>query len=83
MKNEKIKHKKLKSYFTEFFIRRFVPDYYDIKSENEQLKRDIYSLIRKENEIEGITAKMLWKIRLTTDELMFCDLSKDHVNHPL
>ena len=77
MKYLKSKYAQIKACFTAFVISRFAPDYEEIKAENKELKQDIYNLIRKENEIEGRTVKMHWKMAFDTEDIiMFGDATK-------
>lgn len=77
MKYLKSKYAQIKACFIAFVISRFTPDYEKIKAENKELKQDIYNLIRKENKIEGITAKMRWKMVFDTDDMIwFGDATK-------
>ena len=59
------------SRFIAFIISRFTPDYEKIKAENKELKKDIYNLVRKENEVEGISVKIRWKMLLDTDDMIW------------
>ena len=61
---------RIKTYFITFVISRFVPDYEKIKAENKELKQDIYNLIVKENEIDGIKTKIQWKIVFDIDDMI-------------
>jgi uncharacterized protein with gpF-like domain len=46
--------------------------YQKLKLENQKLKQDIFNLVRKENEIDGITTKARYSmIYDTTDLIMF------------
>ena len=77
MKYLKSKYAQIKACFIAFVISRFAPDYEKTKDENKELKQDIYNLIRKENEVEGITVKMRWKIVFDTDDMIwFGDITK-------
>jgi len=68
---------KLKQWFLYIVISRFTPDYEKTKTENKELKQDIYNLIKKENEIEGMTVKMRWKMVFDTEDMiMFGDATK-------
>jgi Txe/YoeB family toxin of Txe-Axe toxin-antitoxin module len=71
MKYLKSKYAQIKACFIAFVISRFTPDYEKIKAENKELKQDIYNLIRKENEVEGMTVKMRWKIAFDTDDMIW------------
>ena len=74
MKYLKSKYTQIKACFIAFVISRFAPDYEKTKAENKELKQDIYSLIRKENEVEGMTVKMRWKMVFDTEDMiMFGD----------
>ena len=77
MKYLKSKYAQIKACFIAFVISRFTPDYEKTKAENKELKQDIYNLIRKENEVEGITVKMRWKMVFDTDDMIwFGDATK-------
>ena len=71
MKYLKLKYAQIKDCFINFVIRRFTPDYEKIKAENKELKQDIYNLIRKENEVEGITVKIRWNMIFDTDDMIW------------
>ena len=71
MKYLKSKYAQIKAFFISFVIIRFTPDYEKIKAENKELKQDIYNLIRKENEVEGMTVKMRWKMIFDTDDMIW------------
>ena len=74
MKYLKSKYTQIKACFIAFVISRFAPDYEKNKAENKELKQDIYNLVRKENEVEGMTVKMRWKIAFDTEDMiMFGD----------
>lgn len=74
MKYIKSKCTQIKAYFTAFVISRFVPDYEKTKAENKELKQDIYNLVKKENEVEGVAVKMRWKMVFDTEDMiMFGD----------
>ena len=70
MKYLKSKYAQIKACFIAFVISRFTPDYEKIKAENKELKQDIYNLIRKENEIEGMTVKIRQKMMFDTDDMI-------------
>ena len=70
MKYLKSKYSQIKSSFVNFVISRFAPDYKEIKAENEKLKQDIYHLIKKRHEIEGMTAEVRWKIVFDAEEMI-------------
>lgn len=73
----KAKLLKIKACFITFIISRFAPDYEKTKSENRELKKDIYNLIRKENKIEGMNVKIRWKMVFDTEDIiMFGDTTK-------
>jgi hypothetical protein len=73
----KSKYTQIKACFIDFVISRFAPDYEKTKAENKELKQDIYNLVRKANQAEGITVKMRWKMIFDTDEIiMFGDATK-------
>jgi hypothetical protein len=77
MKHLKSKYTQIKACFIAFVISRFAPDYDKTKAENKQLKEDIYNLIRKENEVEGLTVKMRWKMAFYIDDMiLFGDSTK-------
>ena len=81
MKYLKSKYEKIKACFIAFVISRFAPDYEKTKAENKELKQDIYNLIRKENEVDGMTVKMRWEMVFDTEDvIMFGDASKTDVN---
>ena len=64
--------------FINFIINRFAPDYEKIKTENKELKQDIYNLIAKENEIDGITTKTRWEFKFKKENaMMFSTLRTD------
>jgi len=52
-------------------INYFVPDYYSIKSKNKELKQDIYNIIRKENQAEGIQSKMFWNMNFDIEDMLW------------
>jgi len=63
--------------FIAFVISHFAPDYEKTKTENKELKQDIYNLVRKENQSEGITVKMRWKMVFDTEDMIvFGDATK-------
>jgi len=77
MKYLKSKYAQIKDCFIAFVISRFAPDYEKTKAENKELKQDIYNLIIKENEFEGMTVKMRWKMVFDTDDMIwFGDATK-------
>ena len=77
MKYLESKYAKIKACFIAFVISRFAPDYEKTKAENKDLKQDIYNLIRKENEVEGMTVKMRWKMVFDTEDMiMFGDATE-------
>ena len=77
MKYLKLKYAQIKGWFIAFVIDRFAPDYEKTKAENKELKQDIYNLIRKENEVEGMTVKTRWEMVFDTeDAIMFGDATK-------
>ena len=77
MKHLKSKYAQIKACFIAFVISRFAPDYEKTKAENKELKQDIYNLIRKENEVEGMTVKIHWKMVFDTEDMiMFGDATK-------
>jgi len=77
MKYLKSKYAQIKACFIAFVISRFAPDYEKTKAENKELKQDIYNLIRKENEVEGMAVKIRWNIAFDTDDMiMFGDATK-------
>jgi len=84
MKQYTSKYKQIKACFTTFVISRFAPDYEKTKAENKKLRQDIYNLIKKENEIEGITTKARWEFTFNTEEIMmFGDATKtEHLKTP-
>ena len=67
----KSKYAQIKACFIAFVISRFVPDYEKTKAENKELKQDIYNLIRKENEVGGMTVKMRWKMVFDTNDMIW------------
>ena len=70
----KSKYAQIKACFIAFVISRFAPDYEKTKAENKELKQDIYNLVRKENQDEGMTVKMRWKMVFDTEDMiMFGD----------
>ena len=71
MKYLKLKYVQIKTYFIAFVISRFAPDYERTKAENKELKQDIYNLIRKENEVEGMTAKMRWEMVFDKNDMIW------------
>jgi len=71
MKYLKSRYAQIKACFITFVISRFAPDYEKTKAENKELKQDIYNLIRKENEVEGMTVKMRWKMVFDTDDMIW------------
>ena len=74
MKYLKSKYAQIKACFIAFVISRFTPDYEKTKAENKELKQDIYNLVRKENEVEGVAVKIRWKIVFDTEDMiMFGD----------
>ena len=70
MKYLKSKYTHIKACFIAFVIRRFAPDYKKTKAENKKLKQDIYNLVRKENQAEGMTVKMRWKMVFDTEDMI-------------
>jgi hypothetical protein len=79
MKYLKSKYAQIKARFTAFVISRFAPDYEKIKAENKKLKQDIYDLVKNENEVEGVTAKIRWKMFFDTAEMIwFGDRTKEN-----
>ena len=70
MKYLKSKYAQIKACFIAFVISRFAPDYENTKAENKELKQDIHNLIRKENEVEGMTVKMRWNMVFDTEDMM-------------
>jgi hypothetical protein len=77
MKYLKSKYAQIKACFIAFVISRFAPDYEKTKTENKELKQDIYNLIRKKNEVEGMTVKIRWKMVFDTEDMiMFGDATK-------
>ena len=73
----KLKYAQIKACFIAFVISRFAPDYEKTKAENKELKEDIYNLIIKENQSEGITVKMKWKMVYDTEDMIiFGDATK-------
>lgn len=77
MKYLKSKYAQIKACFIAFVISRFAPDYEKTKAENKELKQDIYNLIRKENEVEGMTVKIRWNIILDIEDMIwFGDVTK-------
>ncbi len=62
--------KYLKSKFKAFVISCSASDYEKIKAENKELKQDIYNLIRKENEADGIKTKIRWKMAFDIDDMI-------------
>ena len=70
MKYLKSKCAQIKACFIAFVISRFAPDYENTKAENKELKQDIHNLIRKENEVEGMTVKMRWNMVFDTEDMM-------------
>lgn len=71
MKYLKSNYAQIKACFIAFVISRFAPDYEKIKTENKELKQDIYNLVRKESEVEGMTAKMRWKMIFDTNDMIW------------
>jgi hypothetical protein len=71
MKYLKSKYAQIKACFIAFVISRFTPDYEKTKAENKELKQDIYNLIRKGNEVEGIAVKIHWKMVFDTDDVIW------------
>lgn len=71
MKYLKSIYHKTKALFLAFVISRFAPDYEKTKAENKELKQDIYNLIRKENEVEGLTVKMRWKLVFDMEDMIW------------
>ncbi len=45
--------------------------YQKLKEENKKLKQDIYKLIVKEKEIEGIETKLFWQMAFDAEEVIF------------
>lgn len=66
----KLKYPRIKACFIAFVISRFAPDYEKTKAENKELKQDIYNLVRKENQVEGITVKMRWEMVFDTEDMI-------------
>jgi len=42
-----------------------------LKAENKNLRQDIYDLIRKENEEEGIVVKMRWNMLFNAEDMVW------------
>jgi hypothetical protein len=69
--------KKITEKIKDCVIAYFAPDYDTIKAENKQLKQDIYNLIRKENQIEGLNAKIRWELEFQMNDIIwFGDVNK-------
>lgn len=51
-----------------FIINKFT-DYNHLQSENKRLKQDIYNLVIKENDLEGLTTKVKWNIIFRMSEV--------------
>lgn len=60
----------IKARFIDYIIKRFTPDYYEIKAENKELKQDLYYLIKKENRLEGMMTKMKWNVKIDIDNIL-------------
>lgn len=41
-----------------------------LKAKNEKLKEDIYNLIKRENEVEGMTTQIKWTITFNTEDMI-------------
>ena len=53
--------------------------YQKLKLENQELKKDIFNLVRKENEIDGITTKARYSMMHDThDAIMFGSRTMDN-----
>jgi len=53
--------------------------YQKLKLENQELKKDIFNLVRKENELDGITTKARYSIMYDThDRIMFGSRTTDN-----
>lgn len=53
--------------------------YQKIKLENQKLKQDIFNLVRKENELDGITTKARYSIMYdTNDAIVFGSRTTDN-----
>ena len=77
MKYLKSKYAQIKACFIAFVISRFAPDYEKTKAKNKELKQDIYNLIRKENEIEGMIVRIHWEMVFDTEDMIwFGDATK-------
>lgn len=70
MKYLKSKYTQIKDCFIAFVVSRFAPDYEKTKAENKELKQDIYNLVRKENEVDGMIVKMRWKMVFDTEDMI-------------
>ena len=57
--------------FKKYLISKLVPDYFDIKAKNKELMHDIYNLINKSDEIEGIQTKIFWKIYFDAEDMLW------------
>ena len=71
MKYLRSKLAQFKQWILSIVIGRFAPDYERTKAENKELKQDIYNLIRKENEVEGMTAKMRWEMVFDKNDMIW------------
>ena len=70
MRYLKSKYLKIKACFIAFVISRFAPDYEKIKARNKELEQDIYNLIRKENEADGMSTKVRWSMIFDTEDML-------------
>lgn len=53
--------------------------YQKLKLENQKLKQDIFNLVRKENELDGITTKAKYSFMYDThNAIMFGSMIKDN-----
>ena len=68
----KLKYALIKACFISFAVSRFAPDFEKTKDENKKLKQDIYNLVRKENQVEGISVKMRWNMIFSTEDMIMC-----------
>lgn len=70
--------KKLKAKLINYILRHYT-DYDEIKRKNEELHQDIYALVKKENEIDGLSTRLRWEIKFGMEKvIMFGDAEKEN-----
>ena len=63
--------------FNLFLCKKQKAEIEKLKSENEELKSDMYNMIMKENEHSGIAARFKYKMLFTLSNLMWMAAPKD------